>query len=387
MILVMQIEKNQKECTLTSADPLFDDIRPCTDAEVQSELNKIAKDDIVVDNILKFRYPLLFKHLAFIVKPIIKAVLKNKVSKFKTVEQFQRQVAKYMDHLIATTTDGLELVGFDKLDPKEGYLFISNHRDIALDPAFIDIALYRRNLDTVRIAIGDNLLRLPAATSLMRLNKSFIVKRSVVSPRDKLKALNHLSAYIGLSIQEGHSVWIAEREGRAKDGDDKAESAVMKMLGLYGRQLKKPFSDYMKSLKIVPVAITYEFDPNDLAKARELDIREKNNGAYTKDKYEDIETIIRGIRDYKGRVKLVCGEPIVSGFDTAEELCELIDNFIYNNYEMYPSALLSAGITDNISSEDKKKFEQRLQSYPEHLRERVCAMYAKPYFNKVNRLK
>ena len=95
----------------------------------------------------------------------------------------------------------------------------------------------------------------------------------------------------------------------------------------------------MKSLKIVPVAITYEFDPNDLAKARELDIREKNNGAYTKDKYEDIETIIRGIRDYKGRVKLVCGEPIVSGFDTAEELCELIDNFIYNNYEMYPSAL------------------------------------------------
>ena len=217
----MQIEKNQQESTLTSADPSFDDIRPCTDAEVQAELNKIAKDDTVVDSILKFRYPIMSKHLAFILKPVVKAVLKNKLSKFKTVEQFQRQVAEYMNHVISTTTDGLELVGFDKLDPKEGYLFISNHRDIALDPAFIDIALYRRNLDTVRIAIGDNLLRLPAATSLMRLNKSFIVKRSVVSPRDKLKALNHLSSYIGLSIKEGHSVWIAEREGRAKDGDDK----------------------------------------------------------------------------------------------------------------------------------------------------------------------
>ena len=383
----MQEVKNQQERTLTSADPSFDDIRPCNDSEVQTELQKIAQDDTVIDSLLKFRYPILSKHLAFILKPIVKKVLMRKISKYKTVGQFQNQVADYLNHVIATTTDGIELVGFDKIDPKKGYLFISNHRDIALDPAFIDIALYNRNLATARIAIGDNLLRLPAATSLMRLNKSFIVKRSVVSPRDKLKALNHLSSYIGLSIQEGQSVWIAEREGRAKDGDDKAESAVMKMLGLYGRQLKMSFAEYMQSLNIVPVAITYEFDPNDLAKARELDIRERNNGAYVKDKYEDIETITRGIRDYKGRVKLVCGEPITSGFETPEELCTLIDNFIYDNYEMYPSALISAGVTGNISEEDKKKFEDRLNSYPESLRERVCAMYAKPYFNKINRAK
>lgn len=382
----MQTQNLKNDC-LSSADPSFDDIRPCTDAEVQAELNKIVQDKTVIDSILKFRYPILSKHLAFMLKPVVKAVLKHKISKVKTIDEFQRQVADFMNHIISTTTDGLELEGFEKLDPNQGYLFISNHRDIALDSAFLDIALYRQNLDTVRIAIGDNLLRLPAATSLMRLNKSFIVKRSVVSPRDKLKALNHLSCYIGLSVKEGHSVWIAEREGRSKDGDDKAESAVMKMLGLYGRTLKMSFADYMKSLKIVPVAITYEFDPNDLAKARELDIRERNNGEYTKDKYEDIETIIRGIAHKKGHVKLVCGEPITEGFDTAEELCALIDGFIYDHYEMYPSALISAGVTENVSAEDKKKFEDRLNSYPRELRERICSMYAKPYFNRLSRVK
>ena len=374
------MQTENKDSLVTSSDPIFDDIRPCNDSEVQVELKKIASDKLVIDSILKFRYPLLSKHFSFLLKPIVKMVLMRKVAKFKSI-------AGMMNHVISSTTDGLTLEGFEKLVPNKGYLFISNHRDIALDPAFIDMALHAQGLDTVRIAIGDNLLRMPAATSLMRLNKSFIVRRSIASPRDKLKALSHLSTYIGLSIKENHSVWIAEREGRAKDGDDKAEAAVMKMLGLYGRTLKQSFKEYMSSLNIVPVSITYEFDPNDLAKANELDIRERNNGEYKKDKLEDIETITRGIRDYKGRVKVVCGEPITSGFETAEELCELIDNFIHQNYEMYPSTLISANVAEGVSDNDKIKFEQRLEKYPQNLRQRVCDMYAKPYLNKVNSLK
>lgn len=366
---------------ITSNDPIFDDIRPCRDDEVQSELNKIISDDLVINSILKFRYPIFSKKFGFLLKPFVKAYLKNKVSKITSIRQFQEIVSTFMKKVVDSTTDGVELVGFDKLDKNKGYLFISNHRDISLDPAFIDLALFLSGQDTVRIAIGDNLLRMPAATSLMRLNRSFIVRRSIEAPREKLKALTHLSNYIGLSIEEGVSIWIAQREGRAKDGNDKTEDAVLKMISLYGRQKKLDFKEYMGSLNIVPVSITYEYDPNDLAKAKELYEKEKN-GEYKKDEFEDIDTITRGIRGYKGHVKLVAGEPISGGFESAEELSAMIDKFVWNNYELYPSALISAGVIDGVSAEDRAKFESRLASYPEHLRDRIKAMYAAPYYNK-----
>lgn len=366
---------------ITSNDPVFDDIRPCRDDEVQSELNKIISDEMVINSILRFRYPIFSKKFGFLLKPFVKAYLKNKVSKITTIRQFQEMVSSFMKKVVDSTTDGVELVGFDKLEKNKGYLFISNHRDISLDPAFIDLALFLSGRDTVRIAIGDNLLRLPAATSLMRLNRSFIVRRSIEAPREKLKALTHLSNYIGLSIEEGISIWIAQREGRAKDGNDKTEDAVLKMISLYGRQKKQDFKEYMSSLNIVPVSITYEYDPNDLAKAKELYEKEKN-GEYKKNEFEDIDTITRGIRGYKGHVKLVAGEPITSGFETAEELSAIIDKFVWNNYELYPSALISAGVTDGISNSDKEKFESRIASYPEYLRDRIKAMYAAPFYNK-----
>jgi len=366
---------------ITSNDPVFDDIRPCRDDEVQSELNKIISDEMVINSILRFRYPIFSKKFGFLLKPFVKAYLKNKVSKITTIRQFQEMVSSFMKKVVDSTTDGVELVGFDKLEKNKGYLFISNHRDISLDPAFIDLALFLSGRDTVRIAIGDNLLRLPAATSLMRLNRSFIVRRSIEAPREKLKALTHLSNYIGLSIEEGISIWIAQREGRAKDGNDKTEDAVLKMISLYGRQKKQDFKEYMSSLNIVPVSITYEYDPNDLAKAKELYEKEKN-GEYRKNEFEDIDTITRGIRGYKGHVKLVAGEPITGGFETAEELSAIIDKFVWNNYELYPSALISAGVTDGISNSDKEKFESRIASYPEYLRDRIKAMYAAPFYNK-----
>lgn len=366
---------------ITSNDSIFDDIRPCNDNEVQAELNKIISDDLVLNSILKFQYPVLYKRFSFILKPFVKLYLKQKIKKILTVKDFQKLVAAFMEKVIKSTTDGVELVGFDKLDKNKGYLFISNHRDISLDPAFIDIALYMSGRDTVRIAIGDNLLRIPAATSLMRLNKSFIVKRSVEAPREKLKALSHLSHYIGLSIEEGESVWIAQREGRAKDGNDKTEDAVLKMISLYGRQKKQDFKEYMSSLNIVPVSITYEYDPNDLAKARELNEKELT-GEYKKEEFEDIDTITRGIRGYKGHVKLVAGDPITGGFENAEELAAILDKFIWSNYEMYPTALISAGCDDKVSSDDKNKFNEHLSKYPQELQDRVKAMYAAPYYNK-----
>ena len=222
----------------------------------------------------------------------------------------------------------------------------------------------------------------------MRLNKSFIVKRGEMSPREKLRELQHLSHYMGLSLQENHSLWIAQREGRAKDGYDRTEEAVLKMIFLHGRAQGQDFATYMSSLNIVPVAITYEYDPNDLDKAHEL--HEKAlHGTYKKGELEDIKSIVKGIKGYKGRVCVEAGEPITSGFSNPSELAALIDNFIFTHYALYPSMLISAQklgmapehVLDNIKSEEIIKFMDRIHSYPEELQERVMRMYAAPYDN------
>ena len=231
---------------------------------------------------------------------------------------------------------------------------------------------------------------MPAATALMRLNKSFIVKRSVASPRERLKEVIHLSQYMGLSLKEGHCIWIAQREGRAKDGDDCTEEAVLKMISMYGRTLKEDFATYMSKLNIVPVSITYEFDPGDLDKARELDAKARNNGVYHKGELEDIKSIVKGIKGYKGRVTIVAGQPITSGFSTPEELAQLIDDFIYQHYELFPSVLIAAHelglapdeVMQDITEAEQQKFLERVHAYPAELQERVLKMYAFPYLNQ-----
>ena len=162
------------------------------------------------------------------------------------------------------------------------------------------------------------------------------------------------------------------------------------MLNMYGRKQGKSFGEYMSSLNIVPVSITYEFDPGDVAKANELEERARNNGHYKKAEFEDIKSIIKGINDYKGKVSIVAGKPIEGGFETPAQLAAIIDKFIYLNYELYPSVMLAAyklGLVDesmiaNISAEDKAKFDQRMSEFPEHLHKRIFQMYAYPYINQ-----
>lgn len=372
---IEQVEEN-----ITTESSKFDDIRHYRDDEVPAAIQSILNNDELISGISKYMFKKLPGFLTFLVKPIVKSRLKKKFAKVSTIRQVQEFVAKFMEGIIRDTTDGFTAKGFDKLDPKKGYLFISNHRDISLDPAFIDMACYGSNLDTVKIAIGDNLLRMPVATDLMRLNKSFIVKRSLTSPKAKLRAFSELSEYIGLAIKENHNVWIAQREGRAKDGNDATEDAIIKMFYMYGKKQGMSFSEYIKSLNIVPVSITYEFDPGDEAKARELYELEKN-GSYTKSQFEDIDSIVGGIKGYKGRVNLVAGDPITADYADAKELSAAIDNFIYSNYAMFPSVLVAAGHDEGVSQAEKDKFNSRLNAIPGELRPYVKSMYAAPYFN------
>ncbi len=374
-------DKTSLDDNITTQSAKFDDIRHFRDDEVPEAIQSILNDDTLIDGISSYmfkRYPPFIKKM---LKPILRLELKRKFAKVKTIRDVQLQVARFMEGIIRDRTDGFTYKGFDKLNPNKGYLFISNHRDISLDPAFINMALYALNLDTVKIAIGDNLLRLPVATDLMRLNKSFIVKRSLSSVKEKIKAFSELSEYIGLAIKEHHNVWIAQREGRAKDGNDATEEAIIKMFYMYGKKQGLSFKDYMKTLNIVPVAITYEYDPGDEAKAKEL-YQISHNGSYTKGEFEDINSIVQGIIGYKGRVCVCASEPLTQDFENASDLAHAIDEFIYQHYEIYPSAKIAAGDLNGVSDKELEFFNARLAKMAPEVRDIVKQMYAKPYLNQ-----
>ncbi len=362
----------------SSSDSRFDQIRPYRDDEVPQVIARIMANEDVISSIINFQFKKL-KFLSWLIKPIIKSQLTKKYGNIQTIAQVQDYVAKFMEKMIANTTDGVSFEGFEKLKQGEGYLFISNHRDIALDPAFVDLGLHRNGLDTVRIAIGNNLLKTQVSTDLMKLNQSFIVDRSSKG-RELLTSLSNLSDYIRLSLQEGHSIWIAQREGRAKDGNDKTDPAILKMFHLAGRKMKIPFGEYMKSLKIVPVAISYEYDPGDVNKANELYMTQRD-GTYEKSKLEDIDSIVNGIKGYKGRICVRVGDPVDQSFNTAEELADYIDDYIYQNYRLFPSNLIASGKLDGLSEKEIATFNARIESAPAEIRDLLKSYYAAPVIN------
>ncbi|HBV77391.1 MULTISPECIES: 1-acyl-sn-glycerol-3-phosphate acyltransferase [Vibrio] len=362
-------------------DP-YKEIRPYNDDEIPEALERLINDEEFINAIIKYRFshkPTWFKKL---VSPAIKIYLKFKWSKLKTVEDIQREVELYMGSTLAKTTNGVTYSGLDKLDPEQSYLFVSNHRDIAMDPALVNWGLYNHGHRTVRIAIGDNLLKMPCATEMMKLNKSFIVKRSIKAPREMMKAIGLLSSYIKHSLETNNSIWIAQREGRAKDGNDLTEPAILKMFHVEGRRQKIPFGEYMKSLKIVPVSISYENDPCDIAKATEL-YEIEVNGHYKKTEFEDIQSIVKGIIGDKGRVHVSFGDVITDDFETPEDMALELDRQIHALYRLYPVNLLAAGKeSDSITAEVEANFARKLKLLPAGAQQKLVEMYANPVAKK-----
>jgi glycerol-3-phosphate O-acyltransferase len=233
----------------------FEDIRPYRDDEVRGVVTALLEDLELSRAMGKFRHPLLYRLFPGPVARLVQSALKSELQHVNCIHDVQIIIEKYLDKIIETTTDGLTQTGLDKLDPTVPWLFLSNHRDIVMDPALVNYMLYHHGFDTLQIAIGDNLLKRPFLTKLMKLNKSFLVKRSVQG-RDKLAASKQLSAYIRHCINTGQNVWIAHREGRAKNGVDETETAVLKMLHLAGREDGLSLPAAMNELHIVPVSIS-----------------------------------------------------------------------------------------------------------------------------------
>jgi len=364
--------------TTSSNIDKFSDIRPYNDQEIQPAIKRVINNDEFIDAILSFRFPRLSKHLGFILKPLLRRYFLYKWGSINSIDKMQEVVGVYVQHMIDSTTSQFTYSGLDNLDPTQNYLFVSNHRDIAMDPSFVNWALYSEKFKTVRIAIGDNLLSKPYVSDLMRMNKSFIVKRSVTGVREMMKSLSHLSDYIATSLKEDSSIWIAQREGRAKDGFDKTEPAIIKMFYVHGKKQKIPFAEYIQSLNIVPVSVSYEFDPCDQQKAREL-YEKAESGEYNKSEFEDIESIVSGIVGQKGHVHVAFGEPLSGTFESADDVAEEIDAQIYKNYYLHPSNLIAAEQdVDNLSTQDINTFKARIQAISPELQEMVLKMYANP---------
>jgi len=368
---------------ISTNDP-YKEIRPYNDDEIPAALSRLVNDDEFINAIIQHRFEQKPDWIKALMSPFVKIFLRFKWSKLASIDAIQREIKAYLEKTLKETTDGVTYTGLTKLEKNTPYLFISNHRDIAMDPALVNYCLHTTGRKTVRIAIGDNLLRKPCATELMKLNKSFIVKRSAKGPREMMKALAILSGYIKHSLDTGNSIWIAQREGRAKDGNDYTDPAILKMLHVEGRKQKQSFAEYTQSLKIVPVSISYENDPCDMAKAREL--YEKNsNGIYEKGEFEDIESIIQGIIGYKGRVNVAFGDVIDVDFETPDMLAKEIDRQIHELYELFPVNLLASGSEDDTVTEGvKNQFRQKLCDLPEGAREYLVASYANPVKNKAN---
>lgn len=365
---------------------LYDDIRPFNDEEIADVVVRLVNDKEFITAIAHFQFPKLSQYFSWAIFPIIRMVLRHKCKKITSIEAIQHEVIAYMEKMIVTTTSQVSYSGIDKLDKNKSYLFISNHRDIAMDPAFVNWGLYQYGLATVRIAIGDNLLNKPFVSDIMRLNKSFIVKRSAKGFREMMAAFKSLSGYIKHSLDEQQSIWLAQKEGRAKDGNDQTDPAIMKMLYMHGKGQKLAFPEYMKALNIVPVSISYEYDPNDAAKASEL-TQIETTGSYQKSEFEDIDSIVQGIIGFKGHVNVTFGDVITADVADADELAGLIDQSIDSNYHLHGTNLLAAEMLHKdeavyreaaakVTQSQRDKFTERLNAIPTELHDKVLAGYA-----------
>jgi hypothetical protein len=309
----------------------FDEIRCYNNEEVPGALERLSNEKQFM-KVLSTVYPLMPKE-----------TIKQRLTSFKTNIDFQKNmVYPFLQNIEANLTKGVELKGLENIDSTKPYLYISNHRDIILDSAFLCIKLIEKGLDTVEIAIGDNLLVFPWIEDLVRVNKSFIVKRGL-SARQILESSQRLSAYIAYTIGEKQqSIWLAQREGRAKDANDRTQESLLKMLNMGGTG---SVGENLSKLNICPLSIAYEFDPCDYLKAKEFQ-QKRDNPDYKKAPQDDLLNMETGVMGYKGKVvytingcvneKIAAlGNEISNKAELYTAIASLLDNQIHSGYTIF----------------------------------------------------
>lgn len=370
----------------------FEEIRPYYDHEVKGVLESLLND------------PVFLKVVAYVFPKWTTEEINVLLHNVETVKDFQKKLMYPAIHAIADKTiKRLSNSGFDQLSKSESYLFISNHRDIILDSAIFNVMLFEAGMDTCEVAIGNNLLVQPWLTDLVKLNKNFIVHREI--PAKKLYEFSlRLSNYIRNAIQvKNSSVWIAQKEGRTKDGNDITQAGLLKMLSISS---DSELTDGFKALNIIPMAVSYEYEPCDFLKTRELVIK-KETGNYKKEAGEDLKSMLDGITAYKGRFHIALGtslkdklEVLKKGTnknDFMKELASLINQEIYALYRLWPTNYIAFDLVNNsslfideYSQEEKESFLSHIENTIEKTgqpyqkaREILLNIYANPVKNKM----
>lgn len=368
----------------------FDKIRPYYDAEVNEAILS-ALNHPMMKALMNFAYP-----------NVEDEVWKEQLKRTHSIRDFQINFAyKAVKKVLERSSEGLTTSGFERLEPNTSYLFISNHRDIILDTSLLNVCLHDHRLVMTASAIGDNLVKKDFLKTLSKLNRNFVVQRGL-PPRELLESSKLMSEYIAqLLLRENRSVWIAQREGRTKDGNDATHSGVLKMLGMGSDE--KNVMDYFKKIKIVPVSISYEYDPTDALKMPQL-MAEANDEIYKKEKNEDFITLLSGIIGQKKHIHIHVGkvldeeiDAIVTENDNSNKqiqaLAQVIDDSILQSYKLWPTNYIAYDLlykTDkykNHYTEDEKslferRYELKIDTTNEQMVESFLAMYANPVVNK-----
>jgi len=365
----------------------FDDIRPCAEGEMKAAFESMLADR-QFDHILQGLLPLP--------KGMRNWLLRKLFIGIKTPLDFQKRYMKpLVYYVLHKATTGLSALFPQSLDRKKNYTFMSNHRDIVLDSAFLDVLLLKNGFSTtVEIAIGDNLLIYPWIKTLVRMNKSFTVNRGL-TPKEMLKSSIHMSQYMHFAINEKHeNIWIAQREGRAKDSDDRTQESVLKMLNMGGPTPGKTTADIIANLRhmnIVPLTISYEYDPCDYLKAKEFQCKRDIPG-WKKAKQDDLDNMKTGIWGKKGHVHYQAADCINEWLDTLDAntiekadifriVAEHIDHEIHKNYRIYDINRDALAGRTNAYIESRIKMVDVENPDVPFLREKISAMYANPLRN------
>ncbi len=367
----------------------FEDIRPYTNLEFKEAYYRLMDDR-------RFQ-----EAIALCIPNYSIDQFRKDFTNFNTIEEVQRDFDKrFVDSFIAQSSKGVMLKGIENISDDDAYLFIANHRDITFDPALLEYYFFIEHRKTSRIAVGDNLFTTPLLGEIARVNKMIKVKRNGTM-REKLENSQKLAAYIQQSILvENESVWIAQRDGRTKDGNDYTKHGLVKMLTLGNHD---NLIDFLRRMKITPVTVSYEIEPCDKLKARESAISEHT--VYQKKPGEDFESIKQGIFGSKGRIALTIGVPIDQELDTIPEnlsnndklqsVCQFIDKQIYMNYVLFPNNYIAHDLLhqndeyhEHYTEDEKTAFEQYLQMKSriedvseEKMRENLLKIYATPVDN------
>lgn len=372
----------------------FDDIRPYTDKEARKKIRLMVKDP-VFDQVLSH----MFKYRSKI------EMVKFQLRMVRSIKQLQGTfIYDLLRMIVNKTSKGLTCSGIENLDKKKPYLFISNHRDIVLDAALLNFLMFEKGMNTTQIAIGNNLLLYKWIEHAVKLNRSFIIKRNL-PPRELLEASKKVSQFIRNSIvEENLSVWIAQREGRTKDGSDKTQVSMLKMLNMSN---KKDISEGFRELNIVPVSISYEIEPCGLAKIKEL-IKKEHYGQKKTSK-DDLKSMSMGMFNPKGRMRFSFGKPIEIDLQNEEakskeqqnkvsqNIADKIDQQIWANYKLWPNNYIAYDMLmqehrfkDKYTNTEDRRFKMMIEQAMIHidfpitdLQERFLKLYANPVINKL----